>query len=51
MQRSQQQLMRPDDLMKSDLLSEIILLGGGMAVGLAFLLVAVATAASWLLQP
>jgi hypothetical protein len=42
--------MHPDDLMKSDLLSEILLLGGSTAVGLAFLLVLVATAASWLLQ-
>jgi hypothetical protein len=42
--------MHPDDLLKSDLLSEILLLGGGVAVMVSFLMVMVATVASWLLQ-
>jgi hypothetical protein len=41
--------MRLDDLMKPDLLSEVLLLGGGIAIAVSFLMVIVATLASWLL--
>lgn len=51
MQRQlQAQLVHPDDLMKSDLLSEVLLLGGGVALVLSFLMVMFATVASWLFQ-
>jgi hypothetical protein len=43
----QNQSMHPGDLMKSDLLSEILLVGGGVAVAVSFLMVMVATVASW----
>jgi hypothetical protein len=42
--------MHPEDLMKPDLLSKILLVGGGVAVAVSFLMVMVATVASWLLQ-
>ena len=35
--------MRKDDLMKSDLLSEILLLGGGIATVLALMMIVAAT--------
>ena len=35
--------MRKDDLMKSDLLSEILLLGGGIATVLALVVIVAAT--------
>jgi hypothetical protein len=35
--------MRKDDLMKSDLLSEILLLGGGIATALALVMILAAT--------
>jgi hypothetical protein len=50
MQRSLQHPVHPDDLMKADLFSEILLVGSGMAVGVAFLVVMIATFASWLVQ-
>src|SRR5579863_81663 len=49
MQRTLQPL-RPEDLMKSDLLSEILLVGSGMAVGVAFVMVVIAMFVSWLVQ-
>lgn len=42
--------MHPEDLMKSDLLSEILLVGGSVAIAVSFLMVVVATVAGWLLQ-
>jgi len=36
--------------MKSDLLSEVLLVGGGVAVAVSSLMVMVATVASWFLQ-
>jgi hypothetical protein len=38
--------MRKDELMKSDVLSEIILLGSGVAILVAFVMVVVASVAS-----
>jgi len=49
MQRTLQPL-RPEDLMKSDLLSEILLVGSGMAAGVAFVMVVIAMFVSWLVQ-
>jgi hypothetical protein len=42
--------VHPDELLKSDLLSEILLVGGGVALAVSSLMVMVATAASWLFQ-
>jgi hypothetical protein len=40
------ELLKRDEVMKSDLLSEIILLGSGVAIMVAFLIVALAAATS-----
>jgi hypothetical protein len=50
MQRSLQQPMHPDDLMRPDLLSELLLLGISVAVVVALSMVMVATIVSWMLQ-
>jgi hypothetical protein len=42
--------MHPDDLMSPDLLSELLLLGSGVAVVVALLMVMVATVVRWMLQ-
>ncbi len=42
--------MHPEDLMKSDLLSDILLVGGSVAVAVSLLMIIVATVAGWLLQ-
>jgi hypothetical protein len=43
-----QTTLHPNELMKSDLLSEVLLLGGGTALVLSFVIVVVAALASWL---
>jgi hypothetical protein len=50
MQRTLQQPMHPDDLMRPDLLSELLLLGISVAVVVALSMVMVATIVSWMLQ-
>jgi hypothetical protein len=42
--------MHPDDLMRPDLLSELLLLGISVAVVVALSMVMVATIVSWMLQ-
>jgi hypothetical protein len=43
--------VHPDELIKSNLLSEIFLAGEGVAVAVSSLIVMVASLGSWLFQP